>query len=199
MVAARSSRRRPRPSEDGILAAAEALFAERGFGAPSLRDLLAAARVSTTAFYGRFPDKEAVLVALIERLFADLAAAAAAALPQARSLEDGFARGVDVLVEVVGPRKGLVRLALTEAAAVPAARATLAGAYRGLATLLAARLAEAGIADAGVLGWALVGAVEVQVRRWAVLGDLDDDALPEALHATARALVPSARAARSPE
>ena len=40
-----------------ILAAAEALFATTGYGEVSLRQLMAAAGVSTTAFYARFDSK----------------------------------------------------------------------------------------------------------------------------------------------
>lgn len=190
MVAAKSSkRRRVRPSEDGILDAAEQLFAERGFGAPSLRDLLAAAGVSTTAFYARFESKEAVLAALIEQLFAELGTNAANALGRSRSMSEGFEVGVDVLVATVGPRKGLVRLALTEGASVPGIRERLAQAYAMLAGLLEHQLQAAHVEHARELAWALVGAVEMQVRRWAVFGDLSDDALDPMLRATARALL----------
>src|SRR4051812_21961818 len=64
---ARRPRGRPRndsnnkPTSDGILDAAELLFAERGFGNTSLRGLIEASRMSTTAFYSRFASKEEVL------------------------------------------------------------------------------------------------------------------------------------------
>ncbi len=62
--------RTARPSSDRILGAAEKVFARQGYGETSLRQLMAAARVSTTAFYARFDSKEAVLVALVDRLIA---------------------------------------------------------------------------------------------------------------------------------
>ena len=57
-----SKARKPRPSSDGILASAEATFAEHGYGDTSLRQLMAKAGVSTTAFYSRFAGKEVTLV-----------------------------------------------------------------------------------------------------------------------------------------
>jgi len=44
-----------KPSAERILAAAEALFAKHGYAEVSLRQLIAGARLSTTAFYARFP------------------------------------------------------------------------------------------------------------------------------------------------
>lgn len=187
----RSRRRRPRPSEDTILAAAEAVFGARGFGPPSLRDLIAAAGCSTTAFYARFSDKEAVLFALVGRMLDDLAEAAAAALPTATSLEHGFALGVDVLLSVVVRRRALVGVALTAGADVPTVKALLGASYAGLAALLTAELSRARVSNAPSLSWALVGAVDMQLRRWAVFGALEDADLVEALRAVSGAMVPS--------
>jgi AcrR family transcriptional regulator len=177
---------RPKPSSESILGSAERLFGERGYAEPSLRELIAASGCSTTAFYARFPTKEAVLRTLVADLVDRLLAGAAEALPRATSLEDGFALGIGVLVEAVRDRRGLVRVALT--AEEPETRALLHARYRAIAELLAASLPEGSTPDRGALGWALVGALELTVRRWAVFGELED--LAAALHATARALLP---------
>lgn len=198
MAVPRSSRERPRarPSHDTILAAAEQVFAEHGYADTSLRELIAACGCSTTAFYARFPTKEAVLVALLRQLLEDLHDAGAQTLPQAKDIGQGFDRGVDLLVEALAGRRGLVRIMLTEAAQSAEAKAVLRTAYGMLAGLLAgelARIVERGrieIADADALAWALVGALTMQVMRWAVFEELDDRELAEALRATARTMLP---------
>jgi AcrR family transcriptional regulator len=186
---ARARSRRARPSEDRILAAAEALFAERGFGATSLRELIAASGCSTTAFYARFSDPGAVLEALFGRLVDELAAKAAAALAEARSVEHGYALGVDALVGTFRGRRGLVRVALGEGAAVPAVRERTREGYRAMAALLAEGMRDR-VPDPEALAWALVGAIDLQVRRWAVLDDLDDEGLARNLHAARALLTP---------
>jgi AcrR family transcriptional regulator len=186
-----------RPTSEGILSAAEAVFARRGYARTSLRVLIAEAGVSTTAFYARFASKEAVLEALIAELLAELHQTATRELGKARSLEEGFGRGVDAMVEVLSPRRALARLALTEAASSRVARTTMHGAYRMLARLLASELESleergriTGL-DADAFGWALVGALQIQVVRWAVYEELDDEGLARSLRATARALLPA--------
>ena len=201
----RSSRERPRarPSHDTILAAAEQVFAEHGYADTSLRELIAACGCSTTAFYARFPTKEAVLVALLRQLLEDLHDAGAQTLPRAKDIGQGFDRGVDLLVEALAGRRGLVRIMLTEAAQSAQAKAVLRTAYGMLAGLLAgelARIVERGrieIADADALAWALVGALTMQVMRWAVFEELDDRELAEALRATARTMLPKPSRKRS--
>jgi len=188
-----------RLSADGILASAATAFARRGYGETSLRDLMAAAKVSTTAFYARFSSKEEVLDALVERLLADLQEAASATIAAGGDIEGAFERGVGALTEVLLRQRVIVRLALTEAASSAKSRATLAKAYSGLANLLGARLAhlaKSDAADGEARGWALVGALAMQVQRWAVFEDLDDRGLQRALSSTARALLPPQRAKR---
>lgn len=184
-----------KPSADAILEAAEGVFARQGYGETSLRDLMAEAGVSTTAFYARFPSKEAVLVAIVERLLGALAEDAAVALAQAPSFDEGFDVGVDVLVKALRPRKVATKLALTEAVASPDAAAALRDAYGRLAELLKAGitgLAKKGgdEVDADSVAWALVGAMHVQLMRWAVFEDVSDAKLATTLRATARAMLP---------
>lgn len=175
-----------------ILESAERVFEHHGYGETSLRQLLAGTAISTTAFYARFSSKEDVLAALVDRMLGDLASQAATELTGARSLEEGFDRGVQVLVRVLREHRIVARLALAEAPGSPKVRATLAGAYTTLATLLAARIRKINPdADAPSLAWALVGALQIQVMRWAVFDDLSDTALPRTLRATAHALLPA--------
>ena len=53
-----------------ILAAARALFAERGFHATTTRDMAAAADINDALIYRYFPDKQAILAALIDEAIA---------------------------------------------------------------------------------------------------------------------------------
>src|SRR5689334_21736038 len=110
-------RRRLRPSADRILAAAEALFAARGYAAVSLRQLIAASGMSTTAFYARFDSKAAVLDTLTAGLFADLHAEAAETLRHVSGLDEGIERGVELLCDKLTARRALVRLIISEAGA----------------------------------------------------------------------------------
>jgi AcrR family transcriptional regulator len=193
----------PRPSEDRILAAAEQVFADKGYGACSLRDVLAAAECSTTAFYARFKSKEAVLEALIAQLLGDLHDAAAEVLPRATDIALGWDAGIDLLVATLSHRKGLMKLALTEAGMAPGPRTALRSAYASLASLLSAnlrRVADRGrieVADTDALAWAIVGGLNMQVMRWSVFEELDDAGLAESLRATARALLPRQRRRRT--
>src|SRR5262249_13783077 len=185
-----------KPTADGILEAAEALFAQRGFGDVSLRQLIAAAGVSTTAFYARFESKAAVLDALTERFFAELQAQAAVVLASARSLDDGIERGVDLVCERFVPRKALVKLIIAESGSVVPTSSTRRRAYDLLASFLANRIAamtargRIAVADPDALAWAIVGALEIQIVRWAVWDEIDRSALRDQLLATARAILP---------
>lgn len=196
------SRVASRPSHDRILAAAEVVFAEKGFGTTSIRDLLSAAECSTTAFYARFPSKDAVLEALIRQLLGDLHDTAAGALARAKDLQSGWDLGVDLLVDALRDRKGLMKVALTEGAVVPASRAALRDTYGLLAALLASRLQAVAerrsvqLDDPPALAWAIVGALAMQVTRWAVFETIDDAELADALRATARAVLPAPRRRR---
>ncbi len=187
-----------RPTGDRILTTAAALFARRGYGETSLRELMAAAGVSTTAFYVRFASKEEVLDALVQQLLGDLQAAAAATLAFGGDIDAGFQRGVAAMTDVLLRHRVTVRLALTEASCSVKSRETLARAYAALAALLDARLrrpsapkSAATKSKGNIAGWALVGALAMQVQRWAVFAQLDDKGLSDALSKTARSLMPA--------
>lgn len=189
-------RRASKPSSDRILEASEEVFAEHGYGDVSLRQLMAAAGVSTTAFYARFDSKEAVMAALTTRLFGELYSDAPGVLDQARDLESGIARGVDLLCDRFETRKALVRMILSEAGSAPAAVDARRRAYGLLANFLASRLAalaerkRIAVVDPEALAWALVGALEIQVVRWAVWNEIDTPTLRAQLRAAARAILP---------
>ena len=187
--------RRAKPSVDRILEAAEPVFAEHGYAQVSLRQLMAAAGVSTTAFYARFDSKEAVMAALTARLFGDLYTEAPRVFAAVETLDAGIDRGVDLLCDQFAERKALVRLILSEAGSSAVAVAARRDAYGLLAGFLASRfraMAARGklvAPDPEALAWALVGALEIQIVRWAVWGEIDLVALREQLRAVSRAVI----------
>jgi AcrR family transcriptional regulator len=187
---------RDKPSADRILTAAETLFANRGYGEVSLRQLISAAGVSTTAFYARFDSKAAVLDTLTERLFAELQLEAAMTLRNVRNFANGIERGVDILCARFGPRKALVRLVIAESGSLAPTLSTRRKSYAMLAGFLAHYfkvLADRGrisVADPNALAWALVGALEMQLIRWAVWDELELDQLRDELLAVAHAILP---------
>jgi AcrR family transcriptional regulator len=77
-----------------ILAAACALFAERGFDATTTRDLATAADINDALIYRYFPDKHAILAALV-----DEAIEVFQALP---TLPDQVSLRLDELLELAG-------------------------------------------------------------------------------------------------
>ena len=68
--AARRPRRPAAERRRQILAAARTLFAERGFDATTTRDLAAAADINDALIYRYFPDKHAILAALVDEAIA---------------------------------------------------------------------------------------------------------------------------------
>lgn len=191
-----SQRKWVRPSSDRILEAAERVITKEGYAETSLRQLMTAAGVSTTAFYARFASKEDVLRALVGRLLGQLASAATDELIKADGLEDGFRRGVDVLFDVLSPKRALVRIALTEAAASADSRAAMGGLYSSLAGLLTHQIESmtrdksARDFDASAVSWAIVGALNVHILRWAVYDQLTTEELRAVLHTSAQSFLP---------
>jgi AcrR family transcriptional regulator len=68
--AVRRPRRPAAERQQEILAAARTLFAERGFHATTTRDLAAAADINDALLYRYFPDKQAILAALMDEAIA---------------------------------------------------------------------------------------------------------------------------------
>ena len=71
-----------------ILEAAREVFAEMGFGAASVRDIVRRTDLASGTFYNYFPDKESVLRALVEEAAEEIRVEVREARLAARSLED---------------------------------------------------------------------------------------------------------------
>jgi AcrR family transcriptional regulator len=102
-----------------ILAAARALFADRGFDGTTTRDLAAAADINDALIYRYFPDKQSILAALIDEAIAVFQALPKlpdhAPLPLAELLEligAGFVHtaraNLDLVTILIGERHALV-------------------------------------------------------------------------------------------
>lgn len=89
---ASATARRPDATRNAILDVAEALFAENGIAATSLRSILMAARVNVAAAHYHFGSKEAIVEEVIKRRAENLVRARDQALKQALAIEDRHER-----------------------------------------------------------------------------------------------------------
>jgi AcrR family transcriptional regulator len=80
-------------NRSAILEAARAVFAELGYGAASVRDVVRRTDLATGTFYNYFPDKEALFRALLEETVAEARERTHAAREQARTLEEFVSGG----------------------------------------------------------------------------------------------------------
>ena len=76
-----------------ILEAARVVFAELGFGAASVRDIVRRTDLATGTFYNYFPDKESVLRALVEESGDEARARVRAARREGATLESFVGEG----------------------------------------------------------------------------------------------------------
>jgi AcrR family transcriptional regulator len=86
-----------------ILVAAREVFAELGFGAASVRDIVRKTDLATGTFYNYFPDKESVLRAVVEEAAGEARVRVQDARRNGRTLDafvrDGFRAYFDYLIE----------------------------------------------------------------------------------------------------
>jgi AcrR family transcriptional regulator len=76
-----------------IIAAARAVFAERGYGSATVRDVIRRTNLATGTFYNYFPDKESLFRAVVEESATKVRARVQAARRRAGSLEEFVAAG----------------------------------------------------------------------------------------------------------
>lgn len=82
-----------------ILAAAKTVFAEMGYGAASVRDIVRRTDLATGTFYNYFPDKESVLTALLDEHAAEIRVKVRAARKASTTLEDFVRSGFKAYFE----------------------------------------------------------------------------------------------------
>ena len=76
-----------------IVAAARAVFGERGYGSATVRDVIRRTDLASGTFYNYFPDKESLFRAVVEESAVEVRSRAQGARRQARSLEEFVAAG----------------------------------------------------------------------------------------------------------
>ena len=99
-----------------ILAAAERLFAHRGFAATRLEDVAEAVGVKRAALFYHFRDKQALYDAVIEDAFGALVARLDAAFSAPSPIAARIERAVEAWVDTIVERPTLARMILRHAA-----------------------------------------------------------------------------------
>jgi len=99
-----------------ILAAAERLFAKRGYAATRLEDVADAVGVKRAALFYHFRDKQALYDAVIEEAFRELVARLEAALSAGGPIGPRVEAAIEVWVDAIQARPALARLVLRHAA-----------------------------------------------------------------------------------
>jgi AcrR family transcriptional regulator len=84
-----------------ILAAAREVFAEQGYGAASVRDIIRRTELASGTFYNYFPDKDAIFVALIAEDGEEARRRVRAARRSARTAEDFVEGGYRAFFEFI--------------------------------------------------------------------------------------------------
>jgi AcrR family transcriptional regulator len=84
-----------------ILAAAREVFAEEGYGAASVRDIIRRTELASGTFYNYFPDKDAIFVALIAETGEEARRRVRAARRSARTAEEFVEGGYRAFFEFI--------------------------------------------------------------------------------------------------
>ena len=111
--------RRPAKAERtraAILAAAENLFARRGYAATRLEDVAEVVGVKRAALFYHFRDKQELYDAVIEDAFGALVARLDEAFSEPRPIAERIERAAEALVDAIVARPTLARLILRHAA-----------------------------------------------------------------------------------
>jgi AcrR family transcriptional regulator len=151
VVALEGSRRRGPATAERILAAGEALFAERGYHGTTLRDVAGRVGLRIPSLYNHFPSKDALYAAVLERGIGpvvELLSKLALGPPAER---DDPLRVVEPVMRMLAERPHLPRLVLHETLAggehlTPMLREWLAPAFARARELVEARGAAPSVA-----------------------------------------------------
>jgi len=156
-------------NREAILAAARVVFAEIGFGAASVRDIIRRTDLATGTFYNYFPDKESVLREILDETTGEIRVRVRDARRGAASVEefvaDGFRAYLEYLasdremLELMSRNAGTIRAMFDEPAVGAGVEELRADLEQGVAAGILAPH------DSELLAAAMVGAgVEVGIR-----------------------------------
>jgi len=171
-----------------ILQAAAEVFAEKGYYATAVDDIVRASDTSKGSFYHFFPNKQGIFLSLVDHMYSMLLRRVESAIEQER----GAIHKVDAALRTVlgefARHRRLARILLIEAAGLGHAfNDKLFQLHAGFAGLIKRYLdravAEGSIPplDTELAAYAWLGAINEVVTRWLYTGQPDplDKALPE--------------------
>jgi AcrR family transcriptional regulator len=127
---------------DGILDAAERVFARQGFAATTIKQIGAEARVNSALLYYYFDDKESLYRAVLGRAITTLGARMSGALEHARSPDDAIRAFTRAQTEVIIEHPTLPRILIRElfdheaSHAEPASIGVAVGAFQRLCDII---------------------------------------------------------------
>jgi AcrR family transcriptional regulator len=172
------SQRRSRKTVQAILTAAARVFATAGYAAGTTNRIAAEAGVSVGSLYEYFPNKDALLVALMEAHLVDGQAiverAAAEIMARRPPLRDAVRHLIDAMIDLHARERALHRVLFEEAPLPPHLRRRLADVERAIACRVAEHLRghpEVRAPDPDVAATVVVQAVEALTHRLVVHGE----------------------------
>ena len=172
--------RRARETVDAILEGAAQVFAERGFASGTTNHIAVRAGVSIGSLYEYFPNKEAILVALVERHLETGSRLAREAIEAPGPLELRLRRFVEAMVGLHAVEPELHRVLFEEAPHPPESHACVLRMEESLAHALEAVLQAQpppGPSDADTAAHFVVQTTEALAHRFVLHGlhDLPQD------------------------
>lgn len=180
---------RARPeTRERILEAAAEVFAEKGYYAAAVDDIVKVSNTSKGSFYNFFPSKQAIFLALIDRLDARVVERIEKAIAQERGALRKVDAALRAFLDDFARHRRLARILLIEAAGLGHAfNERLFTTHTRFARLIQKHLQHAvdegsiPSIDTELAAFAWLGAVNEVVLRWLYTGEPDplEKALPE--------------------
>lgn len=179
----RPSQARSRATVDAILEAAARVFAARGYAGATTNHIAARAGVSVGSLYEYFPNKDALLVALVEHHIAEagtlLTGVAERSLTPTTSLQHAVEAMVQAMIELHAQNPRLHRVLFEEAPLPPQVRLRLEALERSMAIGVAEYLGtrqEVTAPDTLMAATVLVQAIEALTHKLEIHGGADHQA-----------------------
>lgn len=171
--------RRERPeTRERILSAAADVFAAKGFRGSSVDDIVARSDTSKGSFYNFFPSKEAIFLALIERVGVALLERVEGDVERASGALGRVDAALAAALDALAQHRALARILVIEAPALGhGSDRRLFELHRLVAGFIARRLDDAvrdgsiGAIDSEIAAYAWLGAINEVVLRWLHTGE----------------------------
>lgn len=170
-----------------LLDAAEAVFADKGYHGTVVDDIIRASDSSKGGFYFHFPNKQAIFLALIDKLVPKLAAAIDRAIAAETDPIAQLDAALRTVLETFGRHRKLSKILLIEAVGLghgfDEKLMRTRGRFAGMIQEHLDRAVAAGAIapqDTTLVSWAWFGAINEIVVRWLTTGEPErlEDILP---------------------